>query len=79
MNKYYLIMMVLAFLYTFGIGWFFGTFSGYVICKEKGKINDWDSPAEFICGLLFMPVVSIVCSVTLFFNGIKGLEKMKEK
>ena len=77
MNKCYFIAIVLAILYAFGIGWFFGTFSGYVICKEGGKINDWESPSEFICGILGMPLLAIFCSAVLFFKGIKGLETRK--
>ena len=79
MNKCYFIVMILVMLYTFGIGWLFGTFSGYVCCKEKGKINDWESPAEFICGILIIPLLAIFCSAGLFFNGMKGLESTKNE
>lgn len=79
MNKCYFIVMILVMLYTFGIGWLFGTFSGYACCKEKGKINDWESPAEFICEILIIPLLAIICSVILFFKGMRGLEITKNE
>ena len=70
-------IIVLSILYAFGIGFFVGNFSGYIVCKEKKEINDFESPAEFLCFLLISPVLAIFWGITLFFKGIKGLEEKR--